>query len=90
HLPSAMIEGWTLNNFWDRLEQDTSFLQQYKAIVTHPSVNAAVKQSLPREAPPVVSLDFIPDPTVVIPAVDAYPRQTKVGLICATTFGTER
>lgn len=90
HLPSAMVEGWTLDVFWERLAQDDSFLHQYKAIVTHPSVVNKVKQSLPKEAPPVVSLDFIPDPTVVIPAVDAYPRHTKVGLICATTRGAER
>lgn len=89
HLPSAMVEGWTLQDFWERLEKDTTFLQQYKAIVTHPSVNLRVKQALPREAPTVVSLDFIPDPTVVIPQLDAYPRSTKVGLICATTRGVE-
>jgi DNA-binding transcriptional regulator YhcF (GntR family) len=89
HLPSAMVEGWTLDSFWERLEQDTLFLQQYKAIVTHPSVSVKVKQALPREAPPVVSLDFIPDPTIVIPAVEAYPRNTKVGLICATIRGAE-
>lgn len=89
HLPSVMIEGWTLELFWDRLEKDTSFLQQYKAIVAHPSVTQNLLQALPREAPPVVGLDFIPDPTVVIPEIDAYPRQTKVGLICATTRGAE-
>lgn len=90
HLPSAMVEGWTLAEFWERLDKETAFLQQYKAIVTHPSVSAEVKMTLPREAPPVVSLDFIPDPTDVLPAVDAYPRNTKVGLICATTTGAER
>lgn len=89
HLPSAMVEGWTLSEFWERLEEDKSLLQQYKAVVTHPSVAMEVKRSLPREAPPVVSLDFIPDPTIVIPAVEAYPRNTKVGLICATTRGAE-
>ncbi len=89
HLPSAMVEGWTLDSFWERLQQDTTFLHQYKAIVAHPSVCMKVKQSLPREAPPVVSVDFIPDPTVVIPAVEAYPRHTKVGLICATIRGAE-
>jgi len=89
HLPGAMVEGWTLDVFWERIAQDDSFLQQYKAIVTHPSEVNKVKQALPKEAPPVVSLDFIPDPTVVIPAVDAYPRHTKVGLICATTRGAE-
>jgi DNA-binding transcriptional regulator YhcF (GntR family) len=89
HLPSAMVEGWTLDAFWERLQRDDAFLHQYKAIVAHPSVNVRVKQSLPREAPPVVSLDFIPDPTIVIPALEAYPRQTKVGLICATIRGAE-
>jgi len=89
HLPSAMVEGGTLESFWERLYQNPAFLHQYKAIVTHPSVSAKVKQSLPREAPPVVSLDFIPDPTIVIPAVEAYPRNTKVGLICATLRGAE-
>ncbi len=89
HLPSIMIEGWTLNAFWERLSQTTDFLHQYKAIVVHPSVISKLKQSLPREAPPVVSLDFIPDPTVVIPEMDAYPRNTNVGLICATTRGAE-
>jgi DNA-binding transcriptional regulator YhcF (GntR family) len=90
HVPSAMVEGWTLAQFWQRLAKENAFLQQYKAIVTHPSVSAEVKQSLPREAPPVVSLDFIPDPTVVIPTLDAYPRNTNVGLICATTTGAQR
>ncbi|MDF2681430.1 MAG: GntR family transcriptional regulator [Brevibacillus sp.] len=88
HLPSAMVEGRTFEDFIGRLEQDGSFLQQYKAIVTHPSVNLRMmKQTLPREAPPLVSLDFIPDPTTVIPAMEAYPRHTKVGLICATIRG---
>lgn len=89
HLPSAMVEGWTLDAFWERLGIETQFLQHYKAIVAHPSVVIRLKQALPRIAPPVVGLDFIPDPMVVIPAVDAYPRQTKVGLICATTRGAE-
>ncbi|WP_139489856.1 GntR family transcriptional regulator [Brevibacillus dissolubilis] len=89
HLPSAMVEGWTLTTFWERLEADSNFLQEYRAVVVHPSVSDQVMPSLPREAPPVVSLDFIPDPTVVIPEVDAYPRHTKVGLICATTRGAE-
>jgi DNA-binding transcriptional regulator YhcF (GntR family) len=89
HMPSAMVEGWTLDAFWERLNKETQFLLQYKAIVAHPSVATRLKQALPREAPPVVSLDFIPDPTVVIPAVDAYPRNTKVGLICATIRGAE-
>ncbi|WP_134684603.1 GntR family transcriptional regulator [Brevibacillus migulae] len=89
HLPSVMVEGWTLDGFWERVGIETDFLMQYKAIVAHPSVIPRIKQVLPRVAPPVVGLDFIPDPTVVIPAVDAYPRQTKVGLICATTRGAE-
>ncbi|CAM5787402.1 MULTISPECIES: GntR family transcriptional regulator [Brevibacillus] len=89
HLPSAMVEGRTLDDFWDWLEKEGGLLCQYKAIVTHPSVSARVKQALPRESPPIVSLDFIPDPTTVIPAMEAYPRQTKVGLICATLRGAE-
>jgi hypothetical protein len=80
-----MVEGWTLDAFWERLGIETQFLQHYKAIVAHPSVVIRLKQALPRIAPPVVGLDFIPDPMVVIPAVDAYPRQT----ICATTRGAE-
>ncbi|GEB31116.1 MULTISPECIES: GntR family transcriptional regulator [Brevibacillus] len=87
HLPSVMLEGRTFEDFSQRVEQDPSFLQQYKAIVTHPSVNLRAKHRLPREAPPVVSLDFIPDPTTVIPAMEAYPRHTKVGLVCATIRG---
>ncbi|MED1721883.1 GntR family transcriptional regulator [Brevibacillus parabrevis] len=87
HLPSVMLEGRTFEDFSQRVEQDPSFLQQYKAIVTHPSVNLRTKHRLPREAPPVVSLDFIPDPTTVIPAMEAYPRHTKVGLVCATIRG---
>ncbi|MBG9564962.1 GntR family transcriptional regulator [Brevibacillus agri] len=87
HLPSVMLEGRTFDDFAQRVEQDPSFLQQYKAIVTHPSVNLRMKHRLPREAPPVVSLDFIPDPTTVIPAMEAYPRHTKVGLVCATIRG---
>ncbi|WDV93402.1 GntR family transcriptional regulator [Brevibacillus parabrevis] len=87
HLPSVMLEGRTFEDFSLRVEQDPSFLQQYKAIVTHPSVNLRAKHRLPREAPPVVSLDFIPDPTTVIPAMEAYPRHTKVGLVCATIRG---
>ncbi|MGE5702887.1 MAG: GntR family transcriptional regulator [Clostridia bacterium] len=89
HLPSVMVEGWTLECFWERLQQDASFLQQYKAVVTPPTECLRVKQAMPREAPPVVSLDFIPDPTVVLPEMDAYPRSTRVGLICATTRGVE-
>lgn len=89
HLPSAMVEGRTFDDFLERVEQDTSFLQQYKAIVTHPSFSLKGKHALPREAPPLVSLDFIPDPTIVIPAMEAYPRHTKVGLICATLRGVE-
>lgn|GEM_PF-243825 len=89
HLPSAMVEGRTLEDFTERLEEDPSFLQAYKAIVTHPSVSMKMRQTLPREAPPVVSLDFIPDPTTVIPAMEAYPRHTRVGLICATIRGAE-
>ncbi|MGN7469948.1 GntR family transcriptional regulator [Brevibacillus sp. SAFN-007a] len=87
HLPSVMLEGRTFDDFSQRVEQDPSFLQQYKAIVTHPSVNLRMKHRLPPEAPPVVSLDFIPDPTTVIPAMEAYPRHTKVGLVCATIRG---
>ncbi|USG67645.1 winged helix-turn-helix domain-containing protein [Brevibacillus ruminantium] len=90
HLPSAMVEGRTLEEFWEWLEQEGEpVLYAYKAIVTHPSVSARVKQALPREAPPIVSLDFIPDPTTVIPAMEAYPRHTMVGLICATIRGAE-
>jgi len=90
HLPSVMVEGWTLQEFWERLESgDSDFLQQYKAIVIHPSASEKVKQSLPGDAPPVVDLDFIPDPTTVIPEIDAFPRNTKVGLICHTTRGVE-
>ncbi len=88
HLPSAMIEGWTLDNFWKRLEQELQFLHQYKAIVVHPSVLHSVRQALPPEIP-IVSLDFIPDPNIVIPELDAFPRATKVGLICATARGAE-
>ncbi|MGZ0049909.1 GntR family transcriptional regulator [Brevibacillus gelatini] len=87
HLPSVMLEGRTFDDFAERFEQDPSFLQQYKAIVTHPTVNLRTKHRLPREAPPIVSLDFIPDPTTVIPAMEAYPRHTKVGLVCATIRG---
>lgn len=87
HLPSVMVEGKTFDDFAAHVERDTSFLQQYKAIVTHPSVNLKTKYRLPQDAPPVVSLDFIPDPTTVIPALEVYPRNTKVGLICATIRG---
>ncbi|RNB54682.1 GntR family transcriptional regulator [Brevibacillus gelatini] len=87
HLPSVMLEGRTFDDFAERFEQDPSFLHQYKAIVTHPTVNLRTKHRLPREAPPIVSLDFIPDPTTVIPAMEAYPRHTKVGLVCATIRG---
>lgn len=90
HLPSVMVEGWKLSKYWERLEEDNRFVQQYKAIVTHPTVAQKVMQSLPPEAPPVVGLDFIPDPTVVIPEIDAYPRNTKVGLICETLRGAQR
>ncbi|MEJ8544489.1 GntR family transcriptional regulator [Brevibacillus borstelensis] len=89
HIPSAMVEGRTLDDFWEWLDKEGSVLHQYKAIVTHPSVSSKVKQALPRESPPIVSLDFIPDPTTVIPAMEAYPRHTKVGLICATLRGAE-
>lgn len=87
HLPSAMVEGRTFENFYECLERDPRFLYEYKAIVTTPSVN--IRQQLPKDAPPIVSLDFIPDPTTVIPALEAYPRHTKVGLICATIRGAE-
>ncbi|MFS0915689.1 GntR family transcriptional regulator [Brevibacillus sp. 179-C 1.1 NHS] len=87
HLPSVMVEGRTFDDFSQQIELDPSFLQQYKAIVTAPSINLKMKYRLPEDAPPVVSLDFIPDPTTVIPAMEAYPLQTKVGLICATMRG---
>ncbi|MFS0556508.1 GntR family transcriptional regulator [Brevibacillus sp. 179-C9.3 HS] len=87
HLPSVMVEGRTFDDFSQQIELDPSFLQHYKAIVTAPSINLKMKYRLPEDAPPVVSLDFIPDPTTVIPAMEAYPRQTKVGLICATMRG---
>lgn len=87
HLPSAMVEGRTVAEFFERLEQDPSFLREYKAIVTAPSVK--IGQNLPKDAPPIVCLDFIPDPTTVIPALEAYPRHTKVGLICATIRGAQ-
>ncbi|MFF0825652.1 GntR family transcriptional regulator [Brevibacillus sp. NPDC003359] len=83
HLPSVMVEGRTIEDFSQQVECDSNFLQQYKAIVIPPCVNL----KLPKDAPPVVSLDFIPDPTTVIPAMEAYPRNTKVGLICATIRG---
>ncbi|MBO8162317.1 MAG: GntR family transcriptional regulator [Brevibacillus sp.] len=89
YLPNVRVEGGTHEGFCEQMAADPQFLERYKAIVVHPSMYAELEPLLPSGAPPVVCLDFIPDPAVVIPELDAYPGQTKVGLICATAQGVK-